>query len=96
MLCNIHKLLCIMQHVQQEQCTVKQDVLLYPAAAAAVADRGAVALPALPTVLLPLPGCTAELTGVSRFMPTSRRLVQFSEGKSAPEGASHCVHRWSF
>eukprot|EP00775_Hariotina_reticulata_P012936 gene12936-13064_t len=26
--------------------------------------------------------------GVSRFMPTSRRLVQFSEGKSAPEGAT--------
>lgn len=27
-------------------------------------------------------------TGVSRFLPTSRRLVQFSEGKSAPEGAT--------
>eukprot|EP00879_Flechtneria_rotunda_P030492 GHRR01033130.1.p1 GENE.GHRR01033130.1~~GHRR01033130.1.p1 ORF type:complete len:389 (+),score=115.52 GHRR01033130.1:193-1359(+) len=26
--------------------------------------------------------------GVSRFLPTSRRLVQFSEGKSAPEGAT--------
>jgi hypothetical protein len=26
--------------------------------------------------------------GVSRFLPTSRRLVQFSEGKFAPEGAT--------
>jgi hypothetical protein len=25
---------------------------------------------------------------VSRFLPTSRRLVQFSEGKFAPEGAT--------
>jgi ethanolamine-phosphate cytidylyltransferase len=27
-------------------------------------------------------------TGVSRFLPTSRRLVQFSEGKSAAEGST--------
>jgi ethanolamine-phosphate cytidylyltransferase len=26
--------------------------------------------------------------GVSRFLPTSRRLVQFSEGKSAAEGST--------
>lgn len=29
----------------------------------------------------------ARLPGVSRFLPTSRRLVQFSGGRSAPEGA---------
>lgn len=41
-----------------------------------------------------LPLCVIECTwwllvaGVSRFLPTSRRLVQFSEGKSAAEGST--------
>lgn len=32
--------------------------------------------------------CAAAAAGVSRFLPTSRRLVQFSEGKSAAEGST--------
>lgn len=39
--------------------------------------------------LLPLLVCAACVwSGVSRFLPTSRRLVQFSEGKCAAEGST--------
>lgn len=36
----------------------------------------------------PTTTATTGTTGVSRFLPTSRRLVQFSEGKSAPDNAT--------
>jgi hypothetical protein len=81
------KLLCTLQHVQEYECQVHQVVLLYPVAAV-VADWELIALPALHAALVPLRHCPPGPSGVSRFMPTSRRLVQFSEGKSAPEGST--------